>query len=141
MSDRINFESLLVEKTEKLIGGSLFDMINIGGGFIDDLLEFGVEMISSISRNFCCVEFEIKLRRSMGKGWTLSLLLFVLVWILLVWNKKRKMFGTKYFENFLTDFFQFWMFASPCRVLSFMWNWRNSPTQFLSKDPLKFLEK
>ena len=71
LSDRKNFESLLVEEAENLIGESLFEMIKIG---------VGVKWFTRVGRRndfvniskFCCVEFEIKLRKSMGKGWILS---------------------------------------------------------------------
>ena len=71
LSDRKNFESLLVEEAENLIGESLFKMIKIGVGFKWFAWVRPRNDFINISK-FCCVEFEIKLRKSMGKGWILS---------------------------------------------------------------------
>ena len=71
LSDRKNFESLLVEEAENLIGESLFEMIKIGVGFKWFAWVRRRNDFVNISK-FCCVEFEIKLRKSMGKGWILS---------------------------------------------------------------------
>ena len=106
LSDRKNFESLLVEEAENLIGESLFEMIKIGVGFKWFAWVRRRNDFVNISK-FCCVEFEIKLRKSVGEGWILSCCCSF--WCEFFWFgiKSEKCLEPNISKTFLQIFFNF----------------------------------